>query len=125
VTARSSVVVVDSANVVGSRPDGWWKDRAGAARRLHEQLMVAPLEYDEVVLVLEGAAKGGVRAGRDGQVVTVHAEGHGDDTIVAESAAAAERGLRVLVVSADRALQARVEQVGALAVGPSWLLDRL
>ena len=30
------VLVVDAANVVGSRPDGWWKDRAGAARRLHD-----------------------------------------------------------------------------------------
>ncbi|HEU5417117.1 MAG TPA: NUDIX hydrolase [Streptosporangiaceae bacterium] len=28
------VVIVDAANVVGSRPDGWWRDRAGAARRL-------------------------------------------------------------------------------------------
>ena len=27
-------VVVDAANVVGSRPDGWWRDRPGAARRL-------------------------------------------------------------------------------------------
>jgi 8-oxo-dGTP diphosphatase len=27
-------VIVDAANVVGSRPDGWWRDRAGAARRL-------------------------------------------------------------------------------------------
>ena len=34
-----SVLVVDGANVVGSVPDGWWKDRAGAARRLHEQLV--------------------------------------------------------------------------------------
>ena len=124
-TTPSSVVVVDGANVVGSRPDGWWKDRAGAARGLHEQLMLAPLEYDEVVLVLEGAAKGGVKAGRDSHVVTVHAKGHGDDTIVTEAGAAAGRGARVLVVSADRGLQARVEQVGALAVGPSWLLDRL
>ncbi len=54
------VLVVDGANVVGSRPDGWWKDRPGAARRLHEQLMVADTSYDEVVLVLEGAAKSGV-----------------------------------------------------------------
>jgi predicted RNA-binding protein with PIN domain len=125
VPAPTSVVVVDGANVVGSRPDGWWKDRAGAARRLHERLMLAPIEYDEVVLVLEGAAKGGVRAGRDSHVVTVHATGHGDDTIVAEAVAAVERGARVLVVSADRVLQARVQQVGATAVGPSWLLDRL
>ena len=28
-------VVVDVANVMGSRPDGWWRDRAGAAARMH------------------------------------------------------------------------------------------
>ena len=92
----STHLVVDGANVVGSRPDGWWKDRAGAARRLHEALLVADTAYDEVVLVLEGAAKGGVRAGRDGHVRTVHAKGEGDDTIVAEARAAAERGDRVV-----------------------------
>ena len=32
------VVVVDAANVVGSVPDGWWKDRAGAAARLRARL---------------------------------------------------------------------------------------
>jgi 8-oxo-dGTP diphosphatase len=31
-------IVVDAANVMGSRPDGWWRDRAGAARRLRDQL---------------------------------------------------------------------------------------
>jgi hypothetical protein len=40
-TGLVSVLVVDAANVVGSRPDGWWKDRPGAARRLHEELQVA------------------------------------------------------------------------------------
>jgi hypothetical protein len=39
---RRAVLVVDGANVVGSRPDGWWRDRAGAARRLRDQLEVLP-----------------------------------------------------------------------------------
>lgn len=121
----SSTLVVDAANVVGSRPDGWWKDRAGAARRLHEQLLVADPPYDVVVLVLEGAAKRGVKAGRDGHLRTVHAQGEGDDTIVEQARQAAERGDRVTVVTADRMLQARVQGVGAVAVGPSWLLDQL
>ena len=121
----STVLVVDGANVVGSRPDGWWKDRAGAARRLHEGLAVADTPYDVVVLVLEGAAKGGVRPGRDGHLRTVHAKGSGDDTIVAETRAAAERGDRVTVVTADRALQARVQHHGALSMSPTWLLDQL
>jgi hypothetical protein len=110
---------------VGARPDGWWKDRAGAARRLHEQLLVADLAHDVVVLVLEGAAKGGVRAGRDAHVRTVHAPKDGDSTILAEARTAAERGDRVEVVTADRALDARVAGVGATTLRPTWLLDRL
>lgn len=119
-----TTLVVDGANVVGSRPDGWWKDRAGAARRLHEQLLVADLPYDDVVLVLEGQAKGGVRAGRDGHVRTVHATRDGDATIVEEATDAATRG-RTVVVTADRMLQARVGGVGAQALSPTWLLDQL
>ncbi len=121
----SSVLVVDGANVVGSRPDGWWHDRAAAARRLHGQLAVADNPQDEVVLVLEGAAKAGVPAGRDGHLRTVHARGDGDDAIVAEVRTATERGDRTTVVTADRFLRARVEALGALTMGPSWLLDQL
>ena len=120
-----TVLVVDGANVVGARPDGWWKDRAGAARRLHEQLLVADVPQDLVVLVLEGAAKGGVRAGRDAHVRTVHAPKDGDSTILAEARAATERGDRVTVVTADRALDARLAGVGASTVGPTWLLALL
>jgi len=71
-------IVVDVANVMGSRPDGWWRDRAGAAARLHADIVRlaasgrailpdtdAPGEGDApggavtpgFVLVLEGAAK--------------------------------------------------------------------
>jgi predicted RNA-binding protein with PIN domain len=121
----TSTLVVDAANVVGSRPDGWWKDRAGATRRLHEALMTADPSYDRLVLVVEGAAKGGVPAGRDGHVHTVHAKGSGDDTIVEQVVSARERGPRVAVVTADRALQARVQELGAVALSPTWLLDQL
>jgi predicted RNA-binding protein with PIN domain len=118
-------LVVDAANVVGSRPDGWWKDRAGAARRLHERLLVADTSYDEILLVLEGAAKGGVQAGRDGHVITVHASRDGDATIVEQAGEAVGRGCEVVVVTADRLLRARIEGVGARAMGPGWLLDQL
>ena len=121
----TTTLVVDAANVVGSRPDGWWKDRAGAARRLHEGLLVGDTPQDVVVLVLEGAAKGGVRPGRDGHLRVVHAKGSGDDAIVDETRAAVERGDRVTVVTADRFLRARVEGLGAMTMSPSWLLDLL
>lgn len=117
------LLVVDGANVVGSRPDGWWKDRAGAARRLHEQLVLADVDGD-VVLVLEGEAKAGVRPGRDGHVTVVHAPQDGDSEIVRQAHKAADAGRQVTVVTADRLLAARVAKAGS-TVGPSWLLERL
>jgi hypothetical protein len=137
-------LIVDGANVVGSRPDGWWRDRAGAARRLYEGLTAAfgVPEGDDggaerparVVLVLEGAARAGVPAGSTmpaagdgatpagGVLVVVHAAGSGDDAIV-EQASIARRP--VLVVTADRALRARLTAIGAQVTGPTWLWGRL
>lgn len=117
------VLVVDGANVVGARPDGWWKDRAGAARRLHERLLVADTSYDDIVLVLEGAAKGGVQAGRDAHVRVVHAAKDGDSEIRRQARLATDAGHQVGVVTADRALAANVAP--ALVLGPTWLLDQL
>jgi hypothetical protein len=120
-----SSLVVDAANVIGSRPDGWWRDRPGAAARLVARLVAADLPHDELVVVLEGAARAGVPSGRDGTLVTVHAPGSGDDTIVAEAEARVRDGRQVTVVTADRALQARVEAAGAAVGRPAWLLERL
>jgi hypothetical protein len=117
------VLVVDGANVVGSRPDGWWKDRPGAALRLHGQLAAADLDDRQVVLVLEGAARTGVPEGRDATVETRHAPRSGDDEIVAVCEEHA--GDDVTVVTADRGLRDRVSAVGASYVGPGWLLERL
>ncbi len=120
------LLVVDGANVVGATPDGWWKDRAGAARRLHERLLVvAPPPYDEVVLVLEGKAKGGAPAGRDLHVRTVHASRDGDRAIVEAVRDAVDAGEHVTVVTADRALRGQVEHLGGRVMGPSWLLAQL
>ncbi|CAA9350812.1 MAG: hypothetical protein AVDCRST_MAG36-1961 [uncultured Nocardioidaceae bacterium] len=115
------VLVVDGANVVGSRPDGWWRDRAGAAGRLHGRLAVADLSYDEVVLVLEGQARAGVPAGRDGPLRTVHAARDGDDAVVAAARDAVDAGASVVTITADRALAQRVEVAGARVMSPTWL----
>lgn len=119
------VLIVDGANVVGSRPDGWWRDRAGAATRLHERLAGAALEYDEVVLVVEGAARQGPTEGEASGVLTVHAAGSGDDRILAEATERVDAGAEVTVVTADRGLRDRLAQVGASSVGPRTLLDQL
>ena len=118
------VLVVDGANVVGSRPDGWWRDRAGAAARLHGRLSVADTSYDEIVLVLEGQAKGGVPKGKDAHLRTVHATRDGDSAITDEARRLRERDADVVVVTADRGLQLRVEALGCRTMSPSWLLDQ-
>jgi len=121
------VLIVDGANVMGSRPDGWWRDRGAAARRLQEQLLAAALPYDEIVLILEGKARQGVLAGQDGRLRTVHAPGSGDDAIVEAVIAEIEMGdgRGVTVATADRVLRDRVKAAGARSVSPSLLLDQL
>jgi uncharacterized protein YaiI (UPF0178 family) len=118
------VLVVDAANVIGSRPTGWWRDRAGAARRFTEQVRAAidrgALE-PPVTVVLEGRARPGVDEGIADGVEVVHAPGAGDDAIVA--VVTAHPG--AVVVTADRALAERVEAAQGAVVSPSWLLDRV
>ncbi len=121
----TTVLVVDGANVVGSRPDGWWRDRAGAAARLHGRLAVADTSYDQIVLVLEGQARAGVPAGTDAHLRTVHATRDGDGAIVEQTRRAREHEDPVVVVTADRALRQRVEALGARTMSPGWLLDLL
>ena len=119
------MLLVDAANVVGSRPNGWWRDRPGAARDLVDRVRRAVDDgalTRPVVVVLEGQATRGVDEGSEHGVRVVHAPGEGDDTLVA---VASESDEAVVLVSADRALGDRVRRHGADVVGPSWLLDRL
>lgn len=119
------VLLIDAANVIGSRPTGWWRDRPGAARELTRRVRQAVAEGTlpgPVVLVLEGQAKQGVEEGLADGVEVVHAPGHGDDTI---ASLAVERDAPVVLVSADRGLAERARRTGAEVVGPTWLLDKL
>lgn len=129
-------VVVDVANVMGSVPDGWWRDRAGAARRMlariSERAMVGiPADsldlpehtwFPEWVAVIEGQAK----AARDAEGVrVVRAPGEGDDEIVAQAAGLVTAGRVVTVVTSDRRLAQRVTDAGAAVQGTRWLLELL
>ncbi|NYJ03801.1 hypothetical protein [Petropleomorpha daqingensis] len=127
-----TVLLVDAANVVGARPDGWWRDRAGATERLLTRLAVLPgrtapapgggeLTVREVVAVVEGQAR--AAAAPDG-VRVVRAPGSGDDALAATAAELAAGGEALLVVTADRGLRARLPD-GVPVVGPGWLLDLL
>jgi hypothetical protein len=123
-----TVLLVDAANVVGSRPDGWWRDRAGAAERLLRSLARlaggdlegpdgARLAVEEVVAVVEGQAR--EVAEPDG-VRLVRAPASGDDALVVCAIEMAGQGSRVLVVTADRGLRDRLPP-GVAVAGPGWL----
>ena len=118
------MLVIDAANVIGSRPTGWWRDRPGAARRFTEQVratVTAGGIDPPGTVVLEGQSRRGADESDLDGVTVVHAPGEGDDTIAA--IAASHRG--AVVVTADRGLSDRVRAAGGTVVGPSWLLDRL
>lgn len=131
--APTPLLVVDAANVVGSVPDGWWRDRHGATVRLRDSLVAVasrgleapdapePLRGAvEIVLVVEGAARAvaavpGVRV--------ISASGAGDDAIVAVVGEnAAERPC--FVATADRELSTRVRRLGAVVIGPRTVRPR-
>jgi 8-oxo-dGTP diphosphatase len=136
-------VVVDVANVMGARADGWWRDRPGAALRLYREiadLAARGIPADRLpaglpaadgsapcwVLVLEGRARDAASRIGDGSplVRVVSAPGSADDAIVAEVAALPVAG-SCLVVTADRELRRRCEALGASVAGPGWLLGML
>jgi 8-oxo-dGTP pyrophosphatase MutT (NUDIX family) len=134
-------VVVDAANVIGAVPNGWWRDRRGAAERLRDRLGALAIEeggiragfldlpetrvagldraYPEWTMVVEGAANGIASGPR---VRVVDAPSLGDDTIVAEAAAFAASDHAVTVVTSDAELKVRAHAVGATTRGAKKLL---
>ena len=127
-----TVLLVDAANVVGARPDGWWHDRAGAAARLLARLAALPgralvgpdggvVDCAGVVAVVEGAARD---VPAPAGVAVVRAPGSGDDALVAEAVRLTADGTEVVVVTADRGLRARLPD-GTRVIGPGRLLAAL
>ena len=130
VPAAPLVLVVDVANVVGSRPDGWWRDRAGAATRLLGEIAPlvgtevagpddVPVRVTRVLAVLEGRARD---ARAPDAVEAVRATADGDATVLALAVDLVAAGDLVLVVTADRGLRASLPPEVVVA-GPRWLLD--
>jgi len=136
-------LIVDGANVMGSRADGWWRDRVGAMARLHGELVTLAADgvarlpddggggdepaldrwYPRIVLVVEGKARAVLdRVPADGAVQVAAAPGEGDDTI---ADLAGRLPGRRFVITADRELRRRCVAAGAAVAGPRWLTAQL
>jgi predicted RNA-binding protein with PIN domain/nicotinic acid mononucleotide adenylyltransferase len=114
-------LVVDGNNVFGSRPDGWWRDREGAARSLVSELQsLAAVTGDRITVVFDGRPLGGLEEGDHGGVVVLYARrpgrDAGDDRIV-ETVSADADPEALVVVTSDRELARRVRALGARVEG--------
>ncbi|CEA08324.1 hypothetical protein BN1051_01664 [Arthrobacter saudimassiliensis] len=128
-------LVVDAANVVGSVPDGWWKDRAAAAQRLLDAAAALSVRgvpadvldlpedtwFPEVTVVLEGRSRGAAGLPDAPGLTVRRAEAAGDDAIVAAAVDLAARGRTVTVATSDRELAARCRAAGARIMGAGGL----
>ena len=135
---------VDGNNVMGSRPDGWWRDRAAAQRRLVADLEVAARGSGrEWTVVFDGAPPGALPSGNRGDasapaqgdagaspdgVRVEHAKRKGvnaaDDRIV-EALVALPEGADAVVYTSDRGLRERAAALGARVEGAGALLRRI
>lgn len=121
--------IVDASNVVGSRPDRWWRDRPGALLRLLDEIACWRIEVgDEVLVVADGfptprAPEGEIYGVRLRYALSTARDAADDEIVrvIQAHAAAAE----LTVVTSDRALRERVTGLGARVEGSGRFLDRL
>ena len=119
--------LVDGMNVIGSRPDGWWRDRAGAMRALAARLAAfAEATGEPVRVVFDGrpVALEAEAAGRVGVAWAGPGRDAADRVIAEEVAADADPG-SLRVVTSDAALAERVRELGAEVVPAGGFRRRL
>ena len=120
--------LVDGSNLMGSRPDGWWKNPDKAARRLIEELDAYASATGEDVTVVFDRRVPDIPPGRHGAIEVRYASRHGanaaDDEIV-RIVAGDEDPATLRVVTSDRRLAERVRELGAPVNGAGNFLRRL
>ncbi len=154
ISAQPTTIIVDVANVMGSRPDGWWRDRPGAAARLYTEIarlaatgraIVPTSEASEASATPEAPAVPEAPAAQDtppGFVMVLEGAANkaasrlepNDRVRVVQAAGSGDDAIvavarelpgRRVVVTADRELRQRCVAAGATVLGPGWLLALL
>jgi predicted RNA-binding protein with PIN domain len=120
--------IVDGNNVMGSRPDGWWRDRGRAARALAAQVAAFAQDTGEPVTLFFDGRPRDLGLPRDTPLETFFAHRPGRDAAdhaIAEYVEAMSDPTAIRVVTSDRELAARVQATGAQVEGAGRFRARL
>jgi predicted RNA-binding protein with PIN domain len=117
--------LVDGMNVIGARPDGWWRDRTAAMERLTGALdAFADASGETVTVVFDGRPRPLAAERVDVRFATRAGRNAADDDIAALAGDDADPG-SLVVVTSDGALAARFAGAGARVVGAGEFRRRL
>ena len=120
-------LIVDGMNVLGSRPDGWWRDRPGAMERMTRRLAAfAGREGIELTVVWDG--RGHERVAAAGEGIEVRFAPGGPDAAdreIVRLIRADDDPASITAASSDRRLRNSVKAAGAAGIGAGELLCRL
>ena len=117
--------LVDGMNVVGSRPDGWWRDREGAKRALAGRLAAfARATGDPVTVVFDGRPFEVDAGPVEVDFAPRRGPNAADDEIARRVAADDDPGT-LAVVTSDRGLADRIRASGVDVVGAGSFRSRL
>jgi predicted RNA-binding protein with PIN domain len=119
--------LVDGNNVMGARPDGWWRDREGAMARLVTALQAFADDSGDAVAVVFDGRERAIGQGEAPDVTVDFAPGGRDaaDHAIAKRVAGDGDPATLTVVTSDRALAERVRAAGAHVAGAGGFRDRL
>jgi predicted RNA-binding protein with PIN domain len=106
--------IVDGMNVIGSRPDGWWKDRGRAMLGLVERLdRWASTRGDEVTVVFERPPSTAIASSVVEVAYAPKAAANSADDEIVRLVQADARPQEIRVVTSDKELTNRVAGLGA------------
>lgn len=122
-------LIVDGLNALGSRPDGWWRDRPRAMAGLVERLGRFAAEHQAITVevVFDGRPHASVvEAGTEARIAVAFAGSGANaaDRRIAAMVREDERPEEVLVVSSDRRLRAAVKAGGGRSTGAGGFVSR-
>jgi predicted RNA-binding protein with PIN domain len=117
--------IVDGMNVIGSRPNGWWRDRPGAMRALVQELEAFAERGGEAVTVVFDGRPFDLDSGSVDVMFASRRGPNAADDDIAVLVQGDDEPRELSVVTSDGDLAGRVRAAGAAVVGAGEFRRRL